>query len=240
MGRAARAALALPGRARPPRRAGRSPPQRRVQPRRAAATLMRFPDDDTVSLTSRREQPRRPAAFAPAADSLHGGALRVARGGRRGGARLVGRVVVARGGFGPARRLAGRVHSLPPGNLRCFAVPLHAPTSYAADRRQSGTPTEHFSPCFSRKFPQNIITHFGALWTYVLRDFMEEILVRRVSLCRSRVAALDLWLCERWRAEQDQERCRRVHAAQRLSREPGPSRSRSRSRSPNSCCSSSE
>ena len=46
--------------------------------------------------------------------------------------------------------------------------------------------------------------------------------------------ALDL--CERWRAEQ--ERCRRVHAAQRLSRDPGPSRSRSRSRSPNSCRSS--
>ena len=33
-------------------------------------------------------------------------------------------------------------------------------------------------------------------------------------------------LCERWRAEQ--ERCRRVHAAQRLSRDPGPSRSHSR------------
>ena len=46
--------------------------------------------------------------------------------------------------------------------------------------------------------------------------------------------ALDL--CERWRAEQ--ERCRRVHAAQRLSRDPGPSHSRSRSRSPNSCRSS--
>ena len=51
------------------------------------------------------------------------------------------------------------------------------------------------------------------------------------------VMAMTLDLCERWRAEQ--ERCRRVHAAQRLSRDPGPSRSRSRSRSPNSCCSSS-
>ena len=44
------------------------------------------------------------------------------------------------------------------------------------------------------------------------------------------VMAMTLDLCERWRAEQ--ERCRRVHAAQRLSRDPGPSRSRSRSRSP--------
>ena len=50
------------------------------------------------------------------------------------------------------------------------------------------------------------------------------------------VMAMTLDLCERWRAEQ--ERCRRVHAAQRLSRDPGPSRSRSRSRSPNSCRSS--
>ena len=33
---------------------------------------------------------------------------------------------------------------------------------------------------------------------------------------------MTLDLCERWRAEQ--ERCRRVHAAQRLSRDPGPSR----------------
>ena len=40
------------------------------------------------------------------------------------------------------------------------------------------------------------------------------------------VMAMTLDLCERWRAEQ--ERCRRVHAAQRLSRDPGPSRSRSR------------
>ena len=39
-------------------------------------------------------------------------------------------------------------------------------------------------------------------------------------------SAMALDLCERWRAEQ--ERCRRVHAAQRLSRDPGPSRSRSR------------
>ena len=41
-----------------------------------------------------------------------------------------------------------------------------------------------------------------------------------------------LWLsdlCERWRAEQ--KRCRRVHAAQRLSRDHSPSRSPSRSRS---------
>ena len=50
------------------------------------------------------------------------------------------------------------------------------------------------------------------------------------------VMAMTLDLCERWRAEQ--ERCRRVHAAQRLSRDPGPSHSRSRSRSPNSCRSS--
>ena len=48
---------------------------------------------------------------------------------------------------------------------------------------------------------------------------------------------MTLDLCERWRAEQ--ERRRRVHAAQRLSRDPGPSRSRSRSRSPNSRRSSS-
>ena len=34
------------------------------------------------------------------------------------------------------------------------------------------------------------------------------------------VMAMTLDLCERWRAEQ--ERCRRVHAAQRLSRDPGP------------------
>ena len=50
------------------------------------------------------------------------------------------------------------------------------------------------------------------------------------------VVAMALDLCERWRAEQ--ARCRRVHAAQRLSRDPGPSHSRSRSRSPNSCRSS--
>ena len=50
------------------------------------------------------------------------------------------------------------------------------------------------------------------------------------------VMAMTLDLCERWRAEQ--ARCRRVHAAQRLSRDPGPSHSRSRSRSPNSCRSS--
>jgi len=52
-----------------------------------------------------------------------------------------------------------------------------------------------------------------------------------------KVVAMTLDLCERWRAEQ--ERCARVHAAQRLSRDPGPSRSRSRSRSPNSLCRSS-
>ena len=46
-----------------------------------------------------------------------------------------------------------------------------------------------------------------------------------------KVVAMALDLCERWRAEQ--ERCRRVHAAQRLSRDHSPSRSRSRSRSPN-------
>ena len=40
------------------------------------------------------------------------------------------------------------------------------------------------------------------------------------------VVAMTLDLCERWRAEQ--ERCRRVHAAQRLSRDQSPSRSRSR------------
>ena len=40
------------------------------------------------------------------------------------------------------------------------------------------------------------------------------------------VMAMTLDLCERWRAEQ--ERCRRVHAEQRLSRDPGPSHSRSR------------
>ena len=51
------------------------------------------------------------------------------------------------------------------------------------------------------------------------------------------VMAMTLDLCERWRAEQ--ARCRRAHAAQRLSRDHSPSRSRSRSRSPNSCCSSS-
>ena len=50
------------------------------------------------------------------------------------------------------------------------------------------------------------------------------------------VVAMTLDLCERWRAEQ--ERCKRVHAAQRLSRDPGPSRSRSRSRSRISCRSS--
>ena len=36
------------------------------------------------------------------------------------------------------------------------------------------------------------------------------------------VVAMTLDLCERWRAEQ--ERCRRVHAAQRLSRDHSPSR----------------
>ena len=47
------------------------------------------------------------------------------------------------------------------------------------------------------------------------------------------VMAMTLDLCEtRWRAEQ--ARCRRAHAAQRLSRDHSPSRSRSRSRSPNS------
>ena len=56
--------------------------------------------------------------------------------------------------------------------------------------------------------------------------------IRRKDLLEE-VVAMALDLCERWRAEQ--ERCRRVHAAQRLSRDPGPSRSRSRSRSPNSC-----
>ena len=59
--------------------------------------------------------------------------------------------------------------------------------------------------------------------------------IRRKDLPEE-VVAMALDLCERWRAEQ--ERCRRVHAAQRLSRDPGPSRSRSRSRSPNSCRSS--
>ena len=59
--------------------------------------------------------------------------------------------------------------------------------------------------------------------------------IRRKDLPEE-VVALALDLCERWRAEQ--ERCRRVHAAQPLSRDPGPSRSRSRSRSPNSCRSS--
>ena len=38
-----------------------------------------------------------------------------------------------------------------------------------------------------------------------------------------KVVAMTLDFCERWRAEQ--ERCARVHAAQRLSRDPGPSRS---------------
>ena len=59
--------------------------------------------------------------------------------------------------------------------------------------------------------------------------------IRRKDLPEE-VVAMALDLCERWRAEQ--ERCRRVHAAQRLSRDPGPSHSRSRSRSPNSCRSS--
>ena len=58
----------------------------------------------------------------------------------------------------------------------------------------------------------------------------------RFSSRDEEVVAMALDLCERWRAEQ--ERCRRVHAAQRLSRDPGPSRTRSRSRSPNSCRSS--
>ena len=63
--------------------------------------------------------------------------------------------------------------------------------------------------------------------------------IRRKDLPEE-VVAMALDLCERWRAEQ--ERCRRVHAAQRLSRDHSPSRSpsrsRSRSRSPkqqNSC-----
>ena len=51
--------------------------------------------------------------------------------------------------------------------------------------------------------------------------------IRRKDLPEE-VEAMALDLCERWRAEQ--ERCRRVHAAQRLSRDPGPSRSRSPSR----------
>ncbi|EOD15427.1 hypothetical protein EMIHUDRAFT_103379 [Emiliania huxleyi CCMP1516] len=59
--------------------------------------------------------------------------------------------------------------------------------------------------------------------------------IRRKDLPEE-VVAMAFDLCERWRAEQ--ERCRRVHAAQRLSRDPGPSHSRSRSRSPNSCRSS--
>ena len=60
--------------------------------------------------------------------------------------------------------------------------------------------------------------------------------IRRKDLPEE-VVAMALDLCERWRAEQ--ARCRRAHAAQRLSRDHSPSRSRSRSRSPNSCCSSS-
>ena len=55
---------------------------------------------------------------------------------------------------------------------------------------------------------------------------------RRKGLAGGEVMAMTLDLCERWRAEQ--ARCRRAHAAQRLSRDPGPSRSRSRSSSPNS------
>ena len=49
--------------------------------------------------------------------------------------------------------------------------------------------------------------------------------IRRKDLPEE-VVAMALDLCERWRAEQ--ERCRRVHAAQRLSRDHSPSRSRSR------------
>ena len=61
--------------------------------------------------------------------------------------------------------------------------------------------------------------------------------IRRKDLPEKVVARMTLDLCERWRAEQ--ERCRRVHAAQRLSRNHSPSRSRSRICSPNSLCRSS-